>query len=303
MSNAMPTLLLIDDEERILRSLAMLLRPRYRVLATTEPQQALDWARRETVHVAVSDQKMPRMTGVQLLRELKQASPNTLRILLTGYAELDAVVASVNEGEIFRYVSKPWDAAQLRATVDQAAEIALKLYGATPAAEAPAAEANEGVLVIDDDAETRRLVRASLPATVPLYEAHTLEEAFTRLAEADIGVIVSELTVRQQNCAAALKLLKARHPELVTIVLTPFQDVGVLIGLINQGQIFRLLPKPARPGPLGMSLAAALRHHRLLRSSVEQRNRHQVERMAVPQDGGLSERLLGLLGRLRGRPA
>lgn len=302
MANLAPTVLLIDDEERILRSLAMTLRPRYRLLATTDPRQALDWARREIVHVAVSDQKMPRITGVQLLRELKQVSPNTLRILLTGYAELDAVVASVNEGEIFRYVSKPWDAAQLRATVDRAAEIALKLHAAA-ASVAPLAEGNEGVLVIDDDAETRRLVRASLPPAVPLYEADGLDEAFARLGETDIGVIVSELTVRRQNCVPALKLLKARHPELVTIVLTSFQDIGVLIGLINQGQIFRLLPKPARPGPLGMSLAAALRHHRLLKSSVEQRGRHQVEGTADPQDGGLSERLLGLLGRLRGRPA
>jgi DNA-binding NtrC family response regulator len=301
MNGSGACVLLVDDEERILRSLSLLLRPRYRVLATTDPQQALGWVASQPVHVAISDQRMPHMSGAALLREVKRSSPNTMRILLTGYAELEAVVESVNEGEIFRYVSKPWDAAQLRATVDQAAAIAASLWAAGDTA--PAAQAS-GVLVIDEDARTRALVRASLPEPVPCYEARDFEEAFAWLEREDIGVIVSELMVGGHNGAATLKLLKARRAELVTVVLTTFRDFSVLVGLINQGQIFRLLPKPVRPGPLSMSLAAALRHHRLLRASAAQRARHAVEPVYLaPEAAGLSERLWGLLERLRGRSA
>ena len=104
-----PTLLLIDDEERILRSLAMLFRGSYQVHATVDPHEAIALVERERVHVVVSDQRMPVMRGADLLREVRSRSPNSMRILLTGYSELDAVVSSVNEGEIFRFVQKPWD--------------------------------------------------------------------------------------------------------------------------------------------------------------------------------------------------
>jgi len=75
----------------------------------------------------------------------------------------------------------------------------------------------------------------------------------------------------------------------------------VLISLINQGQIYRLLPKPARPGPLGMNIASALRHHRMLKSSPGLRGRHAVEKIRQPEELSVANRVMGFLGRLRGR--
>ena len=77
-----PTLLLIDDEERILRSLAMLFRGSYQVHATVDPHEAIALVERERVHVVVSDQRMPVMRGADLLREVRSRSPNSMRILL-----------------------------------------------------------------------------------------------------------------------------------------------------------------------------------------------------------------------------
>jgi len=110
------TLLLVDDEERILRSLSLLLRSRFEVLTTTDGAWALEWVRERTVHVVVSDQRMPGMSGVDVLRGVRERSPATMRLLLTGYADLAAVEASMNEGEIFRFLEKPWDAPALIAT-------------------------------------------------------------------------------------------------------------------------------------------------------------------------------------------
>jgi serine/threonine-protein kinase len=311
-----PSLLLIDDEERILRSLAMLFRSSYAVQATTDPHEALAIVQRGPVHVVVSDQKMPLMRGADLLREVREKSPNTMRILLTGYSELDAIVASVNEGEIFRYVNKPWDAAELKTTVDQAAQIAATLF-ATPQPAAASAIATmavtaaemvpaspmhaEGILVVDDDVEVFRAVQDITGPSQPVHWASSLELMFAQLERHRIGVIVSELMVGGESLATALKLLKAQHPEVVTIVMTPFQDTATLVKLINQGQIFRLLPKPVRRGPLGMNLASALRHHRLLKTSPIQRERYVVEKPKQPEDVSVATKVMGFLGRLRGR--
>ena len=316
MNASKPSLLLVDDEERILRSLAMLFRGQYLLHTTTDARQALEIVARQQIHVVVSDQKMPVMRGADLLREVKERSPNTMRILLTGYSELDAIIASVNEGEIFRYVNKPWDAAELRTTVDQAAQIAYALYSAAPSEPAPvtaaraatavemvpaAPQAAEGILVIDDDAEVYSGVQEIVGASQPVHWARSLEQAFELLERHPVGVIVSELVVKGESLTAALKLLKAQHPEVVTIVMTPFQDTGVLINLINQGQIYRLLPKPVRRGPLGMNIASALRHHRMLRASPSLRQRHVVEKIRQPEEMSVANRVMGFLGRLRGR--
>jgi DNA-binding NtrC family response regulator len=309
-----PMLLLIDDEERILRSLAMLFRGVYTLHATVDPQDALAVVERERVHVVVSDQRMPLMRGADLLREVRNRSPNTMRILLTGYSELDAVVASVNEGEIFRFVQKPWDAQELRDTVRQAADISTALFNAgayappsplltetgTFVAPQPEPQA-EAVLVIDDDAEVYAIVKDILGSSQPVLWARSLDQALELIAAEPIGVVVSELAVGGESVTTLLKLLKAEHPEVVAIVLTPFQDVAVFIGLINQGQVYRLLPKPVRRGAFSMSLASALRHHRALRDAPGLRAAHKVETLRQPEDLSVAGRVMGFLSRIRAR--
>ncbi len=310
-------LLLVDDEERILRSLSMLLRPLYEVHATVDAHQALSIVRSEPVHVIISDQRMPIMRGADLLRQVKESSPNTMRLLLTGYSELESIVDSVNEGEVFRFINKPWDAADLKNTVAQAAEIAQNLFGATPAVNPPvttitesgafiAPRPSEGILVVDDDAEVVKVVQSIVSPAQPVYWGPTLDEAFRMLERYDIGLVISELFVRKEPIALALKMLKAQHPEVVTIVMTPFQDTTVLINLINQGQVFRFLPKPVRRGPLGMNIASALHHHRALKKAPQLRARHAVQQARQTQqadDHGMAARVLGYLSRLRGRTA
>lgn len=299
-----PNLLLVDDEERILRSLAMLFRPTCHVMATTDPGAALDHLRNNRVHVVVSDQRMPVMRGAELLKQAHGISPNTMRILLTGYAELDAIVASVNEGEVFRFVSKPWDSVELRRTVEQAAGIAQSLFDAglaapTPMPGATTAVGGEAILAIDEDPESLRLIEQAAPPGTEIHVATNLDDAFAALERHRIGVVVAELTVRGESVALALKMLKARHPELVSIVLTPFQDTQTLIELINQGQIYRYLPKPIRRTALSITLASALRRHRALRAAPVLRQVHVVEEARSGDQARLASRVLSYLSRLR----
>jgi DNA-binding NtrC family response regulator len=297
---AKPTLLLVDDEERILRSLAMMFRPHFRVLATTEPRLAIDCVRRERVNVIVSDQRMPQMLGADLLREIRGISPNTMRILLTGYSELDAVVASVNEGEIFRFVSKPWDAQELRSSVQQAASIAEGLFAAQLNPHSPETS-GAAILVIDSDPSVTLAVRELAPPDRRVIGTSSIEAALEELARHEIGVIVSELQVGAQSVVPLLKVLKAQHPQVVTLVMTPFRDINVLVGLINQGQVFRFLPKPLRRNLLSTSLIAAMARHCAMVSTPALQAAHRVESMKEASEVSMASRISGFLSRLRGR--
>src|SRR5262245_62882510 len=88
------TILFIDDEQRVLTSMRAMFRREYEVLLANSGTEALDLLRDHTVDVIVSDQRMPGMTGVEVLKAVKRLAPNAMRILLTGYADLKAIEAS-----------------------------------------------------------------------------------------------------------------------------------------------------------------------------------------------------------------
>lgn len=302
-----PTILFVDDEERILRSLAPLFRSRYRVLTTTDANEALDILRRETVHVLVSDQRMPIMLGAELLRQAREISPATMRLLLTGYSDLEAAIAAVNDGEIFRYINKPWNGQELRDTVAQAAEIALEELAA-PAAEASVATDSRpkvAVLIIDDDAAAadtlKDVVRQACGIECEPLWANNLDEATQLLSSHDIGLVVTEIHVNGEDASATIKALKRYRPDAVTVVVTSYRDNGALIELINQGQIYRFLPKPVSRGLCGRSIQSALQHHQQLRTRPQLRRRHAVLPSHQEKESRLPTRLMGLINRLRNR--
>lgn len=115
------TLLLVDDEEHILASLRRLLRrDGYRILTATSAADGLLQLATHDVDVIVSDQRMPQMTGVEFLRRAKQLYPDTVRIVLSGYTELESITAAINEGAIYKFLTKPWEDQLLRANIEEA---------------------------------------------------------------------------------------------------------------------------------------------------------------------------------------
>jgi FixJ family two-component response regulator len=108
-------LLLVDDEESILASLRRLLRREpYRVITANGGQVGLDELARCRVDVIVSDQRMPNMSGVEFLRQARKLYPDTVRMVLSGYADLQSITDAINEGAIYRFLSKPWDDSALK---------------------------------------------------------------------------------------------------------------------------------------------------------------------------------------------
>ncbi|HRA62427.1 MAG TPA: EAL domain-containing protein, partial [Burkholderiaceae bacterium] len=115
------TVLLVDDEPNVLAALKRLLRADgYRILSASSGQEGLDILASQKVDIIVSDQRMPGMTGVQFLRQAKALHPQTIRIVLSGHTELQSVTDAINEGAVYRFLTKPWDDAQLREFIEQA---------------------------------------------------------------------------------------------------------------------------------------------------------------------------------------
>src|SRR5262245_58827251 len=115
-------LLVVDDEPDLVHSVQDLLRFEYRVLGATRASEGLRVMEREQVHIVMSDQRMPEMTGVEFLRRLRDSHPDAVRLLFTAYADIKAVIDAINQGSVYRYITKPWEPQELQAVLRQAVE-------------------------------------------------------------------------------------------------------------------------------------------------------------------------------------
>ncbi|HXH82606.1 MAG TPA: adenylate/guanylate cyclase domain-containing protein [Candidatus Tectomicrobia bacterium] len=115
-------ILLVDDEVRVLDSLEALLAMDYRVLRAERPADALDLLAREPVALVISDQRMPGMTGTELLTRCREIAPDSVRILLTAFTDLDALMESINAAGIYHFILKPWDPKELAHVVRRGVE-------------------------------------------------------------------------------------------------------------------------------------------------------------------------------------
>ncbi|MDD2710681.1 MAG: response regulator [Verrucomicrobiae bacterium] len=112
--------LLVDDEESVLSACSRLLhKEAFSVVCTTSPEQAIELARSGDFAVVVSDHRMPAMEGTQLLARIREIAPDTVRLMLTGYADAKAAVDAINQGAVYRFLSKPWNDEELKTAVRQ----------------------------------------------------------------------------------------------------------------------------------------------------------------------------------------
>jgi putative nucleotidyltransferase with HDIG domain len=117
------TLLLVDDEPNILNALKRLLRrDGYTILTASSGEEGLEVLNKQPVGIIISDYRMPAMTGIEFLSRVKELYPDTIRIVLSGFSDLDTVTDAINQGNIYKFISKPWDDAQLRTVIEEAFE-------------------------------------------------------------------------------------------------------------------------------------------------------------------------------------
>ncbi len=155
-----PRILVVDDEEAILETMTFTFEDDYEVLTSLSPREAFGRLEREgPVAVVISDQRMPEMTGVEFLARVFALHPTTVRIILTGFADMDAIIHSINHGHVYAYITKPWEPDQLKQVVRRAVDhhaLAVEnerlvgdLRGANLFLEAVMDELDTGALAVD----------------------------------------------------------------------------------------------------------------------------------------------------------
>ena len=304
-----PKIAFIDDEPRILRSLKMHFRQSHDVFITTDATELMEYVSQNEVQVVISDQRMPDKQGTEVLSDIKAASPNTIRILLTGYADLNAVMDSVNEGEIYRYITKPWQNDELKKIVNKATEIAQQTQeitqntmenDATQNCVASSTGSKRNILVLDDDESVYQQIKSHFKSAYTVSWASNLEQAAKLLQKKRFGVTITDSTLNKENITPIVYALKNIQPDLMVLMLTEFKDAHMVIDLINKGQVYRCLPRPTNFSIMSISLDRAFDHHERLVQQPILAARHHVEEVPESEAFNFSERLKGFFAKFRG---
>ncbi|MFN3316217.1 MAG: response regulator [Raineya sp.] len=122
--NQQKIILYIDDEPKNLSSFKSVFRRYYEIYLANSADEGLEIMEKTPIQLVITDQRMPKVTGVEFLEKINEKFPDVTRILLTGYSDLDAIIDAINKGKIFKYIAKPWKAEELKETIDIALELA-----------------------------------------------------------------------------------------------------------------------------------------------------------------------------------
>ncbi len=272
-----PRVLFVDDDDRILTGLRSLFRHDFQVTTAPSAALALEYLSRFDFHVVVSDQRMPEMTGLQLLKKVHEISPRSMRVLLTGYADLAATVDAVNEGEVFRFVKKPWDNEDLIRTVADAAAIGLELANSPePRVELPE-HVNASIVVIDQGTDITHVLRQFFGDYCTVQRVTNSVDAVRIIEKEPVALIVGDLSQGQEEMITLAKLLKFEHPQILAMLLADAADSEMVIDLINQAQVFRFLSRPFKLRQLRDHVEAALVKFVAFRESPALLKEHAVK--------------------------
>jgi len=289
--------LFVDDEPRVTSALKAIFRREYDVFIANSGADALKLLEQTTVDVLVSDQRMPQMLGNELLAEVSKLYPQTMRILLTGFMDKKAIVDSINEGEVYRFINKPWRNEEMREVVAEAAlasEIPLipmsdsitesEQNAASEIAQVvkstrPKAAGDQALLMMEQQKDIRHQIRKFCSdQEIMIYGTQNIEQAIAAATSREsIGVAVIELSEDTKSALQTINLLKRARPELITIALTEEYDAHTAVDLINQGQVFKYLAKPLDITGFQNTIENAFLRHRFLKNNKEANKRFKVE--------------------------
>ncbi len=277
----LPQILLVDDEPRILRSLKAALKKHYKIITANNADEAkIMIENNNDLSVIVSDERMPGILGHELLAWSKLNRPEVTRILMTGYSDIKAIQNSINEAEIFKYVTKPWNIEELIQVIDKGViNVKSGLYFAHKSEQKhQSAECQLAVLnMVDSNDKIYTNVAKSLSKS-PLI-AHDIGSVFNLLANnSDIGVLFVDDDHTDDDTINLVAIIHEKYPSIVIIVATTAADGKGAIKLLNSGQIFRYLVKPLTETRLKPMLHAAI--HRF----EEKSNKHEKIKSDVEKD-------------------
>lgn len=244
------TLLLVDDEENILNSLRRVLRGEsYKLLTAASGEAALEQLQSVHVDLVISDARMPGMDGATLLAEVQRRWPGCVRILLTGYADLTTTVKAINEGQIYRYISKPWDDDELRLIIRQALAFQHS-ERERKRLEALTQEQNIQLQELNASLEQRVVARtAELQQTADMLDLayEELRNSYVTATEVFANLVAQRLSKERQTNTQVIALVKA-YAEHYDLAARLSNDLAMAAALYNIGKLAwddQLLTRPS----------------------------------------------------------
>ena len=280
-----PVLLVVDDDPQVLAAVRRDLRSKYRegytVVGASSGQEALTTIRElksrgNSLAMVISDQRMPGMLGVELLRRAREISPDSVRILLTGYSDLASIVGSINDGEVYRFISKPWDNQELQNVIAEATAIGAKMLDRSRTQLKPPAALDAAILVLDDKREVYSALDRMAADQLELLYAKSIQEALTLLENKEVAVLVADIDMEAENYLVFFNLLKSKYPQILVVVVTSASDSELVIHLINEAQIYRFLNKPVNLTLMHQYLHSALGRYAEYKTAPELLERYRV---------------------------
>jgi response regulator RpfG family c-di-GMP phosphodiesterase len=242
-------ILFVDDEANILSSLNRLFRPLgYKIYTAESGAKGLEVLQQHTIDLVVSDMRMPEMNGAQFLEKVRENWPDTVRILLTGYAEIGATIDAINKGQIYRYVSKPWEDSDIALTI-KLALVQKKLERDKLRLEELNRRQNEELKELNANLEAKVLARTEeVRQTMTFLEAahEKLKKSFITSVRVFSNLIEMRNTGKSGHSRRVAELARTLAHEL-GMSPAEIQDIFIAALLLDVGKIGlpdRLLDKP-----------------------------------------------------------
>ena len=286
-SSSKKNVLFVDDEESIVIALKSLFKRdmSIKVFATTSQVEALDIVKKNQIHVVVSDMRMPGMNGAELLSHIRDISPNTLRILLTGYSEIDNIIESINIGQVYRFLEKPWDNKDIKEKITTAINISCSLWEDDLSINKVkkldhATLLSHSILFIGDKRSVIFKLLHSHFRGVKIYHSTNEQKALVMISKHENITTVIAHIKRKNNIFFLLRVLKEQFPILVSMIITSEGDSKSAIKLINEAQVFRYIIEPMSEDQLRIDITQTLQYATLLQESPALIKQHMVKELS-----------------------
>jgi len=211
------------------------------------------------------------------------------------------VVGSINDGEVYRFISKPWDTQEIQAVVAEAVSIGKRMIQRGAGAALLPPVTRDAVLVVGQDRVVHDAVTDCLAGAAPVSHAEGITDALEFLRANETAVIVADVDAGLDNYLVFLNALKRERPEVLVIALTSASDSEYVMELINAAQIYRFLNKPVNFDMLDRYLRAAIAQHEAYRAAPELLEEHAVHESQKAIESTIGRWIRDGLRSLRGK--
>ena len=264
----MHKILLVDDEQNVLNALRRELKDHFEIETFNNPILALDRCREAQFDLVVADYKMPEMNGIEFLKQFGKLQPDAARLVLSGEADIDALVRTINETHIYRFLAKPWDQTELLCNIQQALayreailESRRQILASNDATQSPRENAPYRIVVVEADEHLLKLISRGLTDETgreSLYGAmqqeirldaqikkfscivdtfNSAQAALSHIAKTQCDLVIAAQSLPDMDGIQLFSQIKQSAPDAARILLSNFPDKSMLSQAINEAEV------------------------------------------------------------------